>query len=369
MPQKASMSTIAAEVGVSKATVSLALRNSPEVSAAMKEKVRAVAKRLGYQLNPALGQLLSQIRNQDNYRATLALVNAHSDSRSLTEHPTIPEYVGGIRTRAGALGYRLDYFWLQDPEIKARRLKSIMTARAIKGALVVGLMHDCAFPEKLRPIAEALPMVVTGVRTHNPTLPYVCVDHHGLALQAVEKALRLGYRRPGLALDQTIDRLVEGRFSAGYLYGQMQLPEDQRLAPFYETNDPETDAPRFAAWMEAQRPDVIFTLYNDVYYWLKELGYRIPEDIGLIQLEWRKSKPEWAGMRQHNDHTGEAAVDTLVGMIHRGETGLQAEPRALLIAPSWQDGSTVRPQARRAAESDHTETAPRTNLDSATTPI
>ncbi len=338
------MSTIAAEVGVSKATVSLALRNSPEVSTTMKKKIRETADRLGYQLNPALGQLLSQIRNRDNYRATIALINANSDENSLKKHPTIPEYVGGINKRADSLGYRLDYFWLNDPDLKARRLKSIMLARGIKGALVVGLMNDCQFPEKLLPIAEALPLVITGVRTRNPTLPYVCVDHHGLALQAVENALRLGYKRPGLVLDETIDRLVEGRFTAGYLYGQMRLPIQDRLPPFFQTDNEEADFKRFKVWIEEQKTDVIFTLYNDVSHWLNRLKLDSPKDIGLIQLEWRKSDPDWSGMHQHNDHTGEAAVDTLVGMVHRGETGLQADPRALLIAPSWQSGKTTEKQ-------------------------
>lgn len=342
MPNKVSMRTIAEELGVSKATVSLSLRNSPEVSTEMKQRVHEVAKRLGYQLNPALGQLLSQIRNRDSYRATLALINAHSKIESFKNHPTIPEYVTGIRSQADSLGYHLDSFWLHDPLMQGRRLKSIMLARGIKGALVVGLMNDCQFPSKLKQIAEALPMVVTGVRTRNPTLPYVCVDHHALALQAVENAIRLGYKRPGLVLDPTIDQLVEGRFSAGYLYGQMRLPEAQRLYPFYKTEEANKDISVFEHWLHEQKPDVIFTLYNDALHWLEKLQVSVPDEIGLIQLEWRKTDPRWAGMHQHNDHTGEAAVDTLVGMIHRGETGLQAEPRALLISPSWQDGNTVR---------------------------
>lgn len=342
MPKNVSMSTIAAKIGVSKAAVSLALRNSPEISEKMKTRIRAVADELGYQLNPALGQLLSQIRNSDKYRATLALINAHPEEASFHEHPTVPEYVQGIRSRSETLGYSLDTFWLHDEATRARRLKSIMTARGIKGALVVGLMNDATFPKKLLPIVETLPTVVTGVRTHNPTLPYVCVDHHGLAFQAVENALRLGYRRPGLVLDQTIDRLVEGRFSAGYLYGQLQLPQTRRLRPFYDTKAASEDLSVFEKWLQSQRPDVIFTLYNDVEQWLEKLGLSVPADIGLIQLECRKSDKRWAGMCQHNDHTGEAAVDTLIGMIHRGETGAQAEPRALLIAPSWQDGQTVK---------------------------
>ena len=344
------MRTIAERVGVSKATVSLALRNSPEVSAGMKARVRKVAEELGYKLNPALGQMLSRIRTRDAYRATLALVNAIEDGQAFARDPTIPEYVTGVRARAELLGYSLDTFWLYEPELSGERLCSIMLARGIKGALIVGLMDEAAFPAKLLPVAEHLPAVVTGVRTHEPTLPYVCADHHGLALQAVENALRLGYRRPGLVLDGDIDRLVEGRFSAGYLYGQLQLPEGDRLRPFYETGRVAAEPGMFAAWMEAERPDVIFSLYNDVEDWLKELGLRVPKDIGLIQLEWRKQNNRWAGMHQHNDHTGEAAVDTLVGLIHRGETGMEAEPRAVLIAPSWQDGNTVLDRSRNFSQ-------------------
>lgn len=336
------MRTIAERLGVSKTTVSLALRNSPEVSAEMRARVKAVADELGYKLNPALGQVLSQIRSSKGYRATLALINANSDKQAFTRHPTIPEYVTGVRDRAELLGYRLDVFWLYDPEMKADRLRAILLARGIKGVLIVGLMDDATFPQKLIPVAESLPSVVTGVRTHGPTLPYACADHHGLTLQAVENALRLGYRRPGLVLDKRIDDLVEGRFSAGYLYGQLQLPVRNRLRPFYQTRRMDEDFPVFKKWIQSQRPDVIFTLYNDVEHWITRLGKGIPEDIGLIQLEWRRSNAHWAGMRQHNDRTGEAAVDTLVGMIHRGETGTTAEPRAVLIAPSWQDGQTVR---------------------------
>jgi LacI family transcriptional regulator len=341
MNKRVSMRTIAERLGVSKATVSMALRNSPEVSVQMRERVRAAAAELGYKPNPALGQLLSQVRNRGDYLATLALINANADAKAFTRHPTIPEYVKGVRSRAELLGYSLDSFWLYDREMKADRLLTILQTRGIKGALVVGLMNDATFPRKLLPVAEALATVVTGVRTHEPTLPYVCSDHHGLALQAVENALRLGYRRPGLVLDGEIDRLVEGRFTAGYLYGQLQLPIKQRLRPFYETRRAESDPAVFEKWVLSQKPDVIFTLYNDVEEWLAAMGLGVPGDIGLIQLEWRRADSRWAGMRQHNDLTGEAAVDTLVGMIHRGETGLEAEPRAVLIAPSWQDGKTV----------------------------
>jgi LacI family transcriptional regulator len=103
-------------------------------------------------------------------------------------------------------------------------------------------------------------------------------------------------------------------------------------------------AGKFGAWLRRHKPDVIFTLYNSVIGWLKAEGLRIPEDIGVIQLEWRSSRPGIAGMNQHNLVTGEAAVDMVVSQIHNNEAGVQDFPRATMIGATWVDGATVRPR-------------------------
>jgi LacI family transcriptional regulator len=153
----------------------------------------------------------------------------------------------------------------------------------------------------------------------------------------------MGYRRPGLVLDDVIDALVERRFSAGYVTGQRMLPRGQQIPVFGDVTGPGR-AEMFKAWLERHRPDVVFTLYNSVIGWLRAAGLRIPEDIGVIQLEWRSSRPDIAGMNQHNLVTGEAAVDMVVSQIHNNETGVQEYPRATMIGASWVDGLTVRDQ-------------------------
>ena len=347
MSGRVTMQTIADAVGVSKNTVSLALRNDAQISLATRARVRGAADRLGYRRDPVVGQLMARLRSMPGKgpRATLAVLNANQDREAFRRHPTIPVYIEGCRRRAEHLGYALDEFWLHDVELGGERLDRILRARGIRGAVVVGLMEDNRLPRRFACIWKRYPCVVAGVRTRDPALSFACADHHIIALRAFEKALALGYRRPGLVLDEVIDHLVEGRFTAGFRTGQQTLPARRRLPPLLDVQAAREDRGVFERWFARHQPDVLFTLYNEVRDWILELGCRIPDDIGLIQLEWRRERPEWAGMHQHNEATGEAAVEMLVSMIHGGEAGPPPFPRATLIGGEWIDGATVRLQA------------------------
>ena len=335
---------IARVLGCSKNTVSLALRGSPEIPLGTQERVKKAAQRLGYQPNAVVSHLMAQLRASRTTRlqAKLALVNANRDAQAFRTHPTVPIYVDGCEARAARLGYSFDRFWLHDPTLNAARWLRILHSRGIKGIILVGLMDTPRLPEENRKVWEQFPCVVTGVRTREPALSFCCVDHHHLALTAFERALALGYRRPGLVLDEVIDALVERRFSAGYLTGQrILLPKAQHL-PVFSGAQGTTEPAGFREWLEREQPDVVFTLYNNVVNWLKAAGRRVPEDIGIVQLEWRARHPEIAGMNQHNFVTGEAAVDMVVNQIHNNETGVQEFPRATLIGATWMDGPSVR---------------------------
>jgi LacI family transcriptional regulator len=343
MPKKMTMTDVAHEVGLSKNTVSLALRNDPQIPARTRERIREAADRLGYRRNPVVAHLMAELRGHSKGcpGSTLTLINMHEDPDAFTQHPTIPTYVAGSQTRAGRLGYGTDTFWIHDPAMTEKRLLQILKTRGIRGMILIGLMRQNRLPSRFAELWRRYPCVVTGVRTRNPALPFACTDHHIVALRAFEKAIELGYRRPGLVLDETIDRLVEGRFSAGYQTGQQALPANRRIPPFFSIQSARNDRALFETWLTRYRPDVIFTLYNEVRAWLRQLDYRIPKDIGLVQLEWRRDRPEWAGIDQHNEAVGEAAVDMLVSMIHSGEVGPPPYPRATLVGGSWVDGETA----------------------------
>ena len=338
------MLDVARASGVSKNTVSLALRNDPQIPAATRERIARVADELGYRKNPTVAHLMAQLRAGAGaeQRSTLALLNANEACDAFRKHRTVPTYVAGIRKRAHLLGYSLDEFWLHDPALDGERLNKILRTRNIRGIVVTGLMDDSHLPDRFLPTWNAFPCVVTGVRTRDPALSFACTDHHMLALRAVENALRIGYRRPALVIDSAIDRLVEDRFTAGYHIAQTRFSEAQAVEPFYDVALAREKPRVFEKWFRREKPDAILTLYHTVERWIEAMGLRSPDDVGLIQLEWRENHADWAGMHQHNDIVGEAAVEMVVGMIHNNEHGVPEFPRATLIGSSWIDGRTVR---------------------------
>ncbi len=343
MVRRVTLRSIAARIGCSKNTVSLALRGNREIPVRTRERIQQVAEEMGYQPDAMFSQLMAQLRlgQSPRFQAKLALGNAHWDRDAPQTHPTISTYTRGSERRAARLGYSFDNFWLRDPDLTAARWIRILSARGIKGIILVGLTDQNQLPESLRSVWEQFPAVVAGVRPRRPALSFSCVDHYHLTLAALEKAAELGYTRPALVIDDIQDRLVEHRFSTAMIAGQAALPERNRIPSFAASNGSPTDLRAFYSWYNQHKPDVIFTLQNELIHWLERLNVTVPRDLGVIQLDWRASNPEIAGMNQHHEMTGEAAVDLLVEQLHSNSTGVPAVSRATLVGATWVDGPSV----------------------------
>lgn len=341
------MAQLAARAGVCKATVSLALRHDPRISPATTRRVNQVAAELGYTRHPVVDELMSQLRRSRGagYRRTIALLNAHPHRLAFVENPTVPSWVAGCRRRAAHLGYLADEFWLHDPEMDGPRLRRILSTRGIRGAIVIGAFGIDSIPVRYASLWNEIACVVTGVRTHRPALSFTCVDHHNLVLDAVAEVRALGYQRPGLVLHEGVDRVTDGRFTCSMWLAQQQIPASHRVPPLTRFVDDSGAPDPFLSWWREHTPDVVLTLHpQNVRNWITKLGLAVPRDVGLVHLEKNRFTANWAGMDQHNDVAGEAAVDMLAGLLHSHEAGVPAYPRATLIGATWVPGGTVRPQ-------------------------
>jgi len=136
------MKDVAELAGVSAMTVSCALRNSPKVLPATRERILEAASSLGYRPDPEISKLMMHLRQptQHSFSHQLAFINSWPDPR---EH--LKGYVGmlfhGARHRAAQLGFDLEPFWLLEPGMTDSRLSSILYSRGIRGVLLAPWQH------------------------------------------------------------------------------------------------------------------------------------------------------------------------------------------------------------------------------------
>jgi LacI family transcriptional regulator len=79
-PKRPSCKTIAEEAGVSRMTVSMALRDHPRVAPETRERIKAIAIRQGYTPDPNLTQLMRYLRKRDisKEEPVIALLNGNT---------------------------------------------------------------------------------------------------------------------------------------------------------------------------------------------------------------------------------------------------------------------------------------------------
>src|SRR3954469_21049573 len=135
-----SMRRIAALVGLSPATVSMALHAHPRISEATSRRVRAAARKIGYTPNAKVAELMSRIRSSHPRaaEACLGVISYYDAQRPWEKSEHLSRMYQGMQRRAEALGYRIEPFWLSAPRFTARRLRTVLETRGIQGLLCLG---------------------------------------------------------------------------------------------------------------------------------------------------------------------------------------------------------------------------------------
>ncbi len=336
------MADIARAAGVGKATVSLALRNDPRLRRETCKRIRSVADRLGYKSNAVVANLMAQLRVARNpkYQATIAILNASENRDYLHKNPTYCTLTSGILERCGGLGYGGNEIWLHEPGLDGERLQRLLAARNIRGVVLAGMVDTMMkLPAKLDRVWKDVSCVAVGIRPDHPPFHFACNDQFSTALHTARQLSRLGYKRPGLAIDPLIEKVIDRRFSAGFQTEGLFAGRENFVPPF--DFDPRAKR-RFGVWLRQYDPDVIVTTHAEVREWVAELGIRCPRDIGLAHLDINTGMDGWSGMDQCNELVGAYAIDMLVGMLHRAETGIPETSKCIMTESRWVPGKTLR---------------------------
>ena len=343
--QKITLKHVAEEAGVSRMTVSLALRGHAKISEATKKKVRRAADALGYVPNPHLSALGAHIRSskQKALPASLAYL-CHTEIRSedilRNVTPSFEEefFLGAAR-RASALGFVLDRILVDSKEAKSGRLNNILLSRGIMGLVV---WRHWVSQADWKMDWHRFAVCSLGVSLDSWSNQLVeCDRHHGM-VELVRRLQSLGYRRPGLALLEDQD-LAHGHIQRSIISNwQLQLPIENRVEHLIE---PKLSKRQFWEWLEEHQPDVVIAGLDIMYDWLCESGRSVPLDIGLVRPQIVEKKG-LSGIRFNHESLGATAVDLVASQIYNNETTRDdSSKRSVVLRGEWSEGESLRKQA------------------------
>lgn len=332
-----SLKDIADRVGVSRMTVSCALRNSPRVKKATADRIRAVAKQLGYAPDPKLAAAMTGVRNTKRKSLEpIAWLNANQNARAYHDYTWLAPYRLGAEERCAELGYKLDEFWMREPGMTDRRMSHILASRGIQGIVVCPAVLPDITHLRLEWKHFACVSFETAVLL--PRVHRIAPDYHYNILLALKMLRRMGYRRIGLLLHRQEERRSHHSYLASFRYFQSGIPADEHTRPLIY--DPFGRAALYK-WLDDERPDVVLGHHSKLVSWMIESGRRVPEDIGVAHLSLDGDCEDWAGIWQHKRRIGAQTIEQLVSMIQNSRLGLPDIAYETIVPGEWRHGKTL----------------------------
>lgn len=341
---------IARVAGVHNTTVSLALRNSPTIPEATRQRIQALAENMGYCPDPAL-RALNAYRNgrrPPEKIDTIGYITNWNTKLGWQTSPAYLRYHAGAARKASQLGFQLEHFWLGEAGMSGERLATVLFHRRINGAIFAS--HPGEHP--LTDIGWGRICAVKIGRFPSALgLHCVAADHAGAVHLAVHESVVRGYRRIGLVLPPSWDRLSGGALGASFLNEQRAWPLSERVPVLQQEFDlslPGSQSINAASsetplrtWMLRHRPEVVIGFSSLVAESLGQLGYSVPNDVGFIELSVTENGSDFSSVRQHCEHVGAIAVEKLVTLMQQNLSGVPRVSTATLVDPSWIEGASL----------------------------
>lgn len=336
------MREIARRARVSIGTVSKCLANKRDVSDATRERVLALCRIHRYRMNPLVAALMRSRRRhlEPAQRLTLAYVTALPTADGWRQHPSpiFRQMFAGAKVRAHERNYQLEHFWLHREGMSNARFSQVLEARGIRG-LLIAPMPDMHTTIDLN--WSAFSTVVLGLTPTTRAFHRVTTDYYQSMLLTMEQCLKLGYRRPGLAVRlETIKRLEfrwEGAFLAACERFGVEAP-----APLFAE---EWTAEVVERWLARAKPDVVIgPVLGKLEAFIRATGSRVPADLGLVGLLVPTAGDRLSGVLQDGEVIGAVAIEQLIAAVERNETGIPEHPITHTTLGRWNAGRTVRKQ-------------------------
>jgi DNA-binding LacI/PurR family transcriptional regulator len=327
-----SLRELAAKLGVSHATVSMALRNHPSIPQVTRERVQALAKQMNYRGNILVSALLTQVRRR-RVNATGEVIAMLIEGKGLQHSPAVAASWEAMQQRARQLGLKLEAFALGHRGRDSASVERVLYNRGIRGVIVAPMPLDLV-PLQInwsRHVAIAI-----GYSFQQAAMHRVANAHFSGLMTAYRELSAAGRVRIGCVLHDDEDERSLHFWQAAALCAP-RLYGGEVISPLMIGTEPGEAA--FENWFKAHKPDAVIGNSPDpVVGWLRRRGVRVLADVGYASMDLPEGA-KFPGVRQAWLGIFTTAIDQLAGELARNEFGLPDTPRITLIEGVWVAGS------------------------------
>ena len=341
----ASVRAIAEKAGLSLGAVSMAMRDDPSIPETTRNRVKAIAKELGYRRNARVSELMALLKQQSlrNGQETLAFVISVNRSKSGMEQ-YIDTSLNHAKKRAEERGYSLEVFEMDEQGITPQRLEKIIEARGIRAA-VFGPHRDVTGAVPIN--SSKLATVAIGYSVVEPPMHRVVINHYRNIHMAMAQLLARGYERIGLLIEPESDARARDLITAGFWDVGRRLPKSNRIEPYVGPPDQKA----VDRWRSRTTPDAVIGCGAHWHKLLSAQGELDPETLGYVYIDhFDREGFNVAGIQYQNGMLTEVAVDQVVAALQVNEFGVPKYPRTTTVPCAWVDGDSVRPLIREVQE-------------------
>ncbi len=324
--ERPTLAAVARAAQVSLATASYAVRGDPKISHATRQRICAIAKRLGYTPNPELGRLMFMLRerHRPQLKATVAVLTLKGCAHTACEFGH--GLRRGMRERASALGFALDEIEVDRAKIGRARLTQILLSRGVRGVILAPLAEAADCRELLE--WERFSAVATTSLARSPQLPRVTPHHFQIAELALRKIAEAGHRRIAWITREESEE-CEGALSlAAHVLAQRAV--NITLLPLRG----DAYSEELTATLARRSIDAILvpdTKAGDEVAAVRQADGAARAIFALSNVP----NGRWPGVFQNAETVGQLAVEALARSIQGGERGPSAYAAVTMIEGVW----------------------------------
>lgn len=311
------MRDIAEAMGVSVATVSRALKDSPRISSEQRDRIKSYAKEHDYYPNVLAECLRTNVARTS--KAIGVIVPQF-------EHFYFSSVLSGINQEAMSHGYTLMVSEsLDEYEAETLICKRFLENR-VCGVIVSEAKNTVRYEHFKRIMENHMPLVFYDRICTGINCDRVVVDDYQGAFNAVNYMIERGCRRVAFYGSPMTMEISKNRYN-GYRDALLRnglKPEERYFRICDNRSDAEAITPELLSQDEI--PDAFFAVNDDtaigILYTAKRMGFRVPEDISICGFTNGQravaSDPMLTTVEQRGVRVGEEAANILISKVEGG---------------------------------------------------